>query len=182
MLMINWHSIVWFIGGKEVLQQVWSNIMRIFLLTYCYFFPSIPRYGKIPIWNTVSDPGMTVTYMTIQIPFSTGRLSTGRTGIFWNFHLYFHSPIRWSLIVSFYHNSYRRFIYNEWEKEVREELRKYGIFVDDIPKLDNNLKQYGYNVEKFINRMQCGALNLLIIIPIFQEHKFALNTQNTNLH
>ena len=120
MLMINWLSIVWFIGGKEVLQQVWSNIMRIFLLTYCYFFPSIPRwfvstYGKIPIWNT---PGMTVTYMTIQIPFSTGRLSAGRTGIFWNFHLYFHSPIpdgvydSESLIVSFYHNSYRRFIYN----------------------------------------------------------------------
>lgn len=54
---------------------------------------------------------MTVTYMTIQIPFSTGRPSAGRTGIFWNFHLYFHSPIRdgvydsESLIVSFYRNS-----------------------------------------------------------------------------
>ncbi len=42
----------------------------------------------------------------------------------------------------------------KWYSELREELRKYGISVEDISKLAklvNNLKQYDYNVEKVIN-------------------------------
>ena len=42
----------------------------------------------------------------------------------------------------------------KWYSELREELRKYGISVDDIQKLAklvNHLKQYDYNVEKVIN-------------------------------
>ena len=42
----------------------------------------------------------------------------------------------------------------KWYSQLREELRKYGISVEDISKLAklvNNLKQYDYNVEKVIN-------------------------------
>ena len=42
----------------------------------------------------------------------------------------------------------------KWHTDIREELRKYRIPVDDISKLAkliNNIEQYGYNVENVIN-------------------------------
>jgi hypothetical protein len=42
----------------------------------------------------------------------------------------------------------------KWYTNLREELRKYAIPVDDIPKLAklfNNIAQYGYNIENVVN-------------------------------